>query len=216
MYYLSYGSNLDQARFTAYIVGGSVPGSTKTHEGCRDRTLPRKRVHYKFAMRVRFVAFAEWWGGLAACCDDSADESSSHSHGVAYLITREQFLDVMRQENSLSLDHPVAIDWEILHKEKRLDVLAGHAYGSLRLVGDLETRPVYTFTHCDAFLKRQLQEGHKKPERTASVAYLNVIARGLSTHLTREELFDYLKTRDGIAGRWTDEALRRLVNTHYG
>ncbi len=211
VFYLSYGSNLDEARFLTYITGGSVPGSTKVHEGCRDKSLPRKRVHHKFGWRVRFVAYSEWWEGLAACIDEEADVS----HGVAYLITREQFVDVLRQENGLPLERDVVVDWEALHARSALEVASGLAYGLLRTMGELDGVPVYTFTHTSEFMRKQQRGSRKKPERTASVAYLNVIARGLSAHLPREELCEYLRSREGIKGRWTDEALQSLVAAHY-
>jgi hypothetical protein len=121
-------------------------------------------------------------------------------------------VDVMRQENGLPLDgNDVAVDW----KTRELEVAPGLAYGLLRTLGELDGAPVYTFTHTSDFLRKELHSASMKPERTASAGYLNVIARGLAGHLQREELCQYLQSREGIKGRWSDDAVQALVAAHY-
>jgi hypothetical protein len=73
----------------------------KEHSGCRDKTHPRERRYYRFNRRVCFTLFSSWWKGLACgLVDDGVDDVS---HGVAYLVTREQFEDVMMQENGFPI-----------------------------------------------------------------------------------------------------------------
>ncbi len=211
VYYLSYGSNMDSERFLCYIRGGSFPGRAVHHTGCRDTSLPKERTYYRFKNEVAFTIFSKWWDGLACGVKEEKSEEDC-SHGIAYLITRQQFLDVMSQECGLDAGTSTletAIDWTALHSKGAIEVLPDHNYGKLLFVGTLKEYPVYTFTHPASLWTS------KKAVRTASAPYLSVIAKGLSPHLDRNQLVQYLHDREGIKGRWSVEALAVIVDEHY-
>lgn len=127
------------------------------------------------------------------------------SHGVAYLIGRDQFVDVFLQENGVPLGGAQSvIDWAKLHDHGRVDVFPDHPYGKIVLVGQLNGRNVYSFTHPESVVKKQRSE-RVRAKRTASEAYLSICAKGLSDHLEKSMIVKYLHSLEGIHGAWTLE-----------
>ena len=55
VWYASYGSNLNRARFMAYIEGGTVAGNDVVY-GCTDTTAPRDDISWNYRSRCTLPA----------------------------------------------------------------------------------------------------------------------------------------------------------------
>lgn len=121
VWYVAYGSNLLRERFLCYIRGGWFR-EIRSYDGCRDQNLPIIDLPCQLPYVMYFGnQSATWQGGGVAFLDAS---QKGKSQGRAYLITRDQFNDIHRQEGR-------SADWY----DRRLDL--GHLSGI----------PVATFTN---------------------------------------------------------------------
>lgn len=107
VWYVGYGSNLSEQRFLCYIVGGRPTYGQKCHKGCTDRSLPRDQKPYKiphvlyFALPPGYRETENWGCGGVAFIDPRQMEEKNEKNytlGRAWLITREQYGEVRRQE----------------------------------------------------------------------------------------------------------------------
>jgi hypothetical protein len=208
VWYVSYGSNLNLARFLAYLQGGRVPGNDVEHAGCTDSAPPRNDLALELNHSLYFAGRSKQWGGTSAAFV-SLSVQDPPCLARAYLITQAQFVDVVRQENRLNAD--------IADFEQRLHVAKqhGHArllpmgfYTELLFCGERDGHPMLTFTASD--------------DRTdigrPSAAYLQMIGSGLrECHgLTTEQAVTYLIGRPGVRGMWTRPDLSDLLTVRGG
>jgi hypothetical protein len=138
-----------------------------------------------------------WGGGIAFHDPDAPGETLA----AAYLVTPRQFADVLEQEmrRAPGADHDLTT------------VLAGHRhavgpgrYETLHLAGELDGRPVLTFSAPDVGAL-----GLRPP----AAPYVTTIARGLRrTHgLDDDEIVDYLLGCPGVVPGWDVGRLRTAV-----
>lgn len=141
VYYASYGSNMNRNRFMAYIQGGKVEGSSRTYDGCKDRTEPKDDIPVKFDNPIFYAMNSNVWSGGIAFMDHSQE---GRALGRAYLISSGQFDDVISQESGhKAKGHHVDLDAAV---ENRVLEDGDRIYGTLVHVGDYNNRPVMTFT----------------------------------------------------------------------
>ncbi len=200
VWYASYGSNLNKDRFLCYIKGGSPAGSTRVETGCKDQSLPIAESSFKFNYPLYFAREAAGWQsqGVAFISLKQGEESLTYSK--KYLITIEQFLDVVKQENSGDI---FEIDLNEV-KEKGSKIFRHHAwYGNIIYLGEDKGYPIFTFTAP----WEQDEVEMKKPSHN----YLATIIKGLKTDYTNEEIFQYLQNKPGIRGFYLDEELTRVI-----
>jgi hypothetical protein len=208
VWYLSYGSNLNRARFLAYLQGGRVPGNDVDHVGCTDPAPPRRDVALELDHSLYFAGRSNRWGGTSTAFV-SLSVPDPPSLARAYLITQGQFVDVVRQENRLQTD--------IADFEQKLDEAKehGHArllpkgfYSELLFCGERDGHPMLTFTASE--------------DRTdigrPSAAYLQMIDSGLwECHgVTTAQAVAYLIGRPGVRGMWTRRDLQDLLEVRDG
>ncbi|MGZ5403300.1 MAG: hypothetical protein ACXWDL_01500 [Nocardioides sp.] len=140
-----------------------------------------------FAMpgRLVFAWRSPTWGGSIAFHDPGGDGVVL---STAYLLPPATFSDVVEQEMRREpvVDHDLA---EVVSSGRQ--VLGPGRYETLHLTGELDDRPVVTFSAEDP---SRLEPGRPAP------AYLATMARGLrSMHgLTEDEVVDYLLAAVGI------------------
>jgi hypothetical protein len=216
VWYASYGSNLNEARFLTYIKGGSPDGTNSSHQGARDKTSPKDSTPIRFNGRMHFAGTSYKWGrgGIAFIDKDT----SGHALGRAYLITFEQFEDVVAQENGKATGSVTISGIETL-KKGSTEVGAG-LYNNLIHIGDYRGYPVFTFTSSftakDAVADAQISTSYKKMGSTnkPSDNYLRMIAKGLeeSFGMSIEEQSDYLRGTLG-AGEMSKETLIQVLST---
>jgi hypothetical protein len=187
VWYVSYGSNLDAARFTCYLSGGRPAGSSRDYEGARDKRPARRAIALEMPYPLYFAGTSKVWGGSPAFIDASAP--SGRTLGRGYLITWEQFEDVVAQENA-RCSAALAIADEELEGGFARQVGPGR-YELLVCTGRLEGAPVVTFTSPRGVATTEI--GSPTP------AYLAMMIGGLrEAHgLTDEALVDYLGSAPG-------------------
>lgn len=209
VWYASYGSNLNHARFLTYIKGGSPDGSSSSHSGARDKSDPLESTAIRFEGRMHFAGSSYRWGrgGIAFIDNDS----SGHALGRAYLITFEQFEDVVAQENGKSVSS-VSVDGKSVLDKGSSEVGAG-LYNNLVHIGDYKGYPVFTFSSSfsaqDAVSNAQVSSNKyskygstNKPSKN----YLRMIGKGLEESFEME-LYDQADYLLGTLG--TDEYSRK-------
>lgn len=218
VWYASYGSNLSLDRFLTYVEGGSPEGTETVHEGCRDKTPPVEDMPIRFAGRMHFAASSGRWdgGGVAFMDNDTA----GHALGRAYLITMEQFDDVVAQENGKKVGS-VSVKTEDAIKSGAEDVTYG-LYGTMVHIGDYGCSPVFTFTGSfsanDSVLSAD--EDPKKISKyaprtnTPSNNYLRMIGSGLSEtfEMDVDQQADYLRGSLGVT-HVSREQILNVLNT---
>ncbi len=69
VWYVTYGSNLSEARFRCYLGGGRPVGGTRLYTGCRDPRSPRRRVSLEVPGGLYFAGESSVWSGGRAYFD---------------------------------------------------------------------------------------------------------------------------------------------------
>jgi len=198
VWYAGYGSNLFKDRFFCYIKGGRPEGSKTTETGCRDNTLPIRELPVTLNYELYFAKKSTRWGGGIGFIRINKDKENV-AYANMYLITKEQFCDVVKQETKS--DENVNIDFNLCIKKGGVVFKPGSTYGNLIYVGTKDEYPIFTFTN-----EKNLEA--TKP----SLAYLKMIAAGLvaSHKLTQNQIIDFLLARPGVTGNYTREELTSL------
>jgi hypothetical protein len=188
VWYAAYGSNLDADRFRCYLQGGCPPGATRTYPGAREPGEPLDVRPFEMPGRLAFAWESPTWGGGIAFHQRDVPGTTL---ARAYLVTVRQFVDVLEQEmrRDPGVDHDLA---PVIGGERH--AVGPGRYETLDRVGELDGRPVLTFSSPDV-----LALGLRAP----APAYLATIARGLrQAHgLADEEVVDYLAGCPGVHGK---------------
>ncbi len=201
IWYASYGSNLLEERFLCYIRGGRPEGASRTYAGCVDKSLPLENKSLELPFKLYFAKKASVWnqGGVAFIHKEKAPEEKTL--GRMYRITPAQFVDVVRQENAFEED--LTIDFDRALQEGELLIREGAWYGQLLFVGKEKGAPIFTFTHQEAIA----------PIVRPDEAYLRTIIRGIQETYgwPDHQIVDYLISKEGVAGNYTEKSLADLV-----
>jgi hypothetical protein len=198
LWYVAYGSNLSLHRFQVYLQGGTPVGGARGYPGARDRLGPIQDVSLLVPGGLRFVGVSSVWGGGMAIYDARADGEIATR---AYLITAEQFVDVLAQEMRLEPDLDVNLS---AVRETGWHSLGPGRYQTLAHVGDRDDLPMLTFTSADV-------DHH--PLNAPTEGYLRTIAVGLreSHGWTRTAIGRYLARFPGAAGAWSARSIEGLA-----
>ena len=178
--YVSYGSNLYSARFNVYITGGKIEGNTRTYLGCQDKTLPEWKKAYVLNGSIIMAGTSSLWGGGVAFYNPDGEGQTLAS---GYLISVEQFNDIVSQENGGEAGG-ITINFEELLQNGEANI--GGKYGKIIYLWSENSIPLVTFTYGDSF--------HKLTFNPASNSYLDVIRRGLKEtfKMGKKEIETYL------------------------
>jgi len=210
VWYASYGSNLAyQKRFLCYIKGGTPAGSRKRNSGCRDIRPPLDIRPITLDFELFFAGHFKGWGGAAAFI--RRGEVNAKVLGRMYLITDEQFNDVVLQENGRKVDgtrlvpqvEQLANGTEYLLPELK-------TYGHMLVVGNEGAHPVLTFTTA---------ENNAPPIGPPSEPYVKIIAAGMKeTYPSMEdgEIVEYLLRAEGVKGWIQPDQLANWVANSWG
>ncbi|QCQ94050.1 hypothetical protein E7742_19025 [Rhodococcus sp. SGAir0479] len=95
VWYVSYGSNMSRTRLECYLRGGCPVGGVRTYVGARDSRAPAARIPVRLPGTVYFAGRSLVWGGGRAFYDP---EVAGDTAACAYLVTGEQFDDILGQE----------------------------------------------------------------------------------------------------------------------
>lgn len=186
VWYAAYGSNLSLARFTCYLEGGQPRGARISMEGARDATPPRDVRPIELPGAIFFGAESTTWGGGIAFYEPDV---VGRALATAYLITREQFSDLVAQEmhrpvgEDIDLTDLLSMDVDPHGRPPQWELGRGF-YERLLVVDELDDLPVLTFTY---------PEGGRPAVNPPSEAYRSTIERGLreTHHLDDDALEEY-------------------------
>ncbi|QOR68913.1 hypothetical protein IM538_12095 [Cytobacillus suaedae] len=198
VWYASYGSNINVDRFLCYIKGGQPEGSSEIEVGCRDSSLPIDEDTFTINHPLYFAKEAGKWNNQGVAFIGH-NKSEDLTYSKKYLITTEQFFDVVKQENSgTELDIDLG---EIM--AKGIKTLRSSWYGTILYLRESKGYPVFTFTAPWDMNQVELN----KP----SHAYLSTIIKGLKINYSNEEIYNYFISKPGIEGNYSEEELRSLL-----
>jgi hypothetical protein len=140
VWYVAYGSNLSRERFCYYIRGGRPDGSGRHSPGCRDTSEPLDSFGVLIDGSVYFAGHSSGWRAGMAFYDPRA---TGEVAARAYLITAEQFVDVLAQETRQSIG--ITVDLAPAFRGDRYSKGVG-GYSTLVRVGERRGAPLVTFT----------------------------------------------------------------------
>ncbi|RFA32660.1 hypothetical protein CAI16_17245 [Virgibacillus dokdonensis] len=187
VWYVSYGSNLLEERFLCYINGQTPEGSTKPENGCRDHTPPKQTRRIDLPYPLYFAKQQSKWGQGGVAFIDHQQASNEITIGRQYLITEEQFTDVIAQENNIQELH---IDFTSIIKENTKTILSSW-YGKILYLGTNDGYPIFTFTNPNPMNKETIY--------SPALTYITVIAKGLlELGLSKNQVVSYLFHKKGI------------------
>ncbi|MED4126659.1 hypothetical protein [Shouchella miscanthi] len=182
VWYASYGSNLLEERFLCYIRGGQPAGSTESEPGARDPSLPLRSIQFSMPYPLYFAKERTKWGKGGVAFIRNKRNEQAYTLSKAYLITLDQFIDVVRQENRLET---ISIDFDTLFKEGSIELTDGW-YNKLLVAGYQDDLPVLTFT--------SHQDWPLEEEKAPASSYEETLLNGLfELGLTKIEAKRYVK-----------------------
>ncbi|MGY0694846.1 hypothetical protein ACW2QC_19030 [Virgibacillus sp. FSP13] len=200
VWYVSYGSNICEDRFLCYIFGDTPNGSSTKEWGCTDKTAPKRSAKAELPYPLYFAKERSKWGdgGVAFIGDIPVEKERTLAR--KYLITSEQFSEVVAQENN---QPGLQVDLQQVIRMGKQMVTDGW-YGSIVYLGEEDGFPMFTFT-ANTPMDHTIVN---KP----SAAYLSMIARGLKElGLTEGEIVSYFLGKGGIAGQFTAATLAAYI-----
>lgn len=203
VWYASYGSNMLRERFLVYITGGQFEGNQKDYSGCKDRTMPLEECPLIIRHDLYFAKQSGSWDGGGVCFVRNERSETSMTYGNMYLISKAQFLDLIKQENG-DKKTEITIDFQQTVDNGSKVVSEGSWYGKVIYLGHKDSHPIFTITH----------QMNYREFNTPSKPYLSTIIRGLAKvhNMTSRDIISYLSIRDGIRGKEREEQLEQLVN----
>jgi hypothetical protein len=212
IWYASYGSNLNQWRLMKYIEGGK-PNSKSTfiHPGCDDKTPPKDSKTLTLENTEVYFAYKStiWNGG--GVCFIKPNVKNEKVLCRMYLITKEQFVQILIQENHIKMNK------EDLYSHLEMELEKGYKYGEISdwfgenvlyshlvFLGTEGDIPIVSFT-----CKPQELIEHVKP----TIEYLHCISTGLieSGHHDEVDLaLKYLWEKKGCNQHDLDEIIENM------
>ncbi|MGP4108679.1 hypothetical protein ACTWQM_16650 [Virgibacillus sp. L01] len=200
VWYASYGSNLSRDRFLCYIKGGKPKGAEKLEVGCKDKSLPVKETTYIMHYLLYFAKSSDRWQNKGVAFIGLNEDEKYYTYSRKYLITVEQFMDVVKQENNGAVLNIDLID--IIKNGSK--TLRDSWYGTILYLGEDDGYPVLTFT-----ADWDLDVPYNKP----SEEYLSMIINGLKTTLELKdtEVLNYLSSKPGVADNYNRNEIEKLL-----
>jgi hypothetical protein len=204
VWYVAYASNLGVGRFRCYLAGGRPEGGLRTYPGCRDGADPAAWFSFEHPGGLVFAGTSGVWGGGMAFFDPDRPGTVACR---AYLVTVEQFGDVVAQE----MRHPPGGDFAralaaVVPEVGELHTLGPGRYETVLRLGAREGVSMLTVTSSDVDAIE-----HNPP----SAAYLRSIATGLreSHGWDDARIVDYLVAAAGLDGVWTPAGVATAIGT---
>lgn len=130
-----------------YIAGGVPEGTTQHYTGCTDKTPPRADRRIIIPHELYFAKSSPIWEDKAVAFIKSARDEVAQTLGRMYLISQQQFEQVVRQENGLSPeDKTLILDFGKINEETGFIFDSGKWYGRVLDLGEEAGYPILTFT----------------------------------------------------------------------
>jgi hypothetical protein len=191
-----------EERFLCYIRGGQSAGLGKTHTGCADKSLPLKKQKLIINRELYFAKQSTSWNKGGVCFLKTNAEKDASTLGRMYLITKEQFVDIIRQENDIEENLQIDLDKVIF--DGSLVFKKDAWYGNIIYLGAEKEIPIFTFTNEFDILQAN------RPDKK----YLRTIVKGIQEtyNLGKTEILEYFISKAGIKGNYTRDELITIIN----
>jgi hypothetical protein len=185
-----------------YIAGGKPRGSQHTNPGSRDRTPPADNRPISLDWELYFAGYSGWWKGAAAFIRQGTEKA--RTLGRMYLVTDDQFNDVVLQENGRPVDGSRLLPpFESLVQQDDFLLQGIKTYGRVVRIGEQDGSPIFTFT-----ATKSVAIG------APSEAYLRIIVSGIREtypSMSSGDIFEYLQHAEGIHGRIPVDQLKSWI-----
>lgn len=204
VWYASYGSNISTERFLCYIKGGQAKGAMTSEVGCRDQSLPKAMENIKIYRQQYFAKASKRWQNKGVAF--IGETSTKPTLGRMYLIKKDQFVDVVKQENGIHPNDALFIDFDYVQEKGTMKLLDSW-YGTLLYLGDHQNYPIYTFTNNKG-------DDNRRPP---SSAYLQMIGSGIIEHydMNLQALTDYFSEKPGVQNTYDEQTLKGILGELY-
>ncbi len=207
VWYASYGSNILKNRFMCYIQGGKLEGSTKEYDGCSNKKPPIEEVSIIIPHELYFSKRSRTWENKAVAFIKSQINEKSKTYGRMYLITKQQFIEIVRQESCYRPnDSSINIDFEstVANGETQIPP---NWYSRIIYLGAEKGYPIFTFT-------ARWNDNEISPNAPGG-KYLCTIIKGLKEtfNLIDYEIINYLKNVEGIRRRINEQEMKRIIES---
>ncbi|MEN2768551.1 hypothetical protein [Ornithinibacillus xuwenensis] len=200
VWYASYGSNLLEERFLAYIYGRTATGSEQPEAGCKEKKPPKSSELIDINYPLYFAKERSKWGAGGVAFIGTERSTLETTIGRMYLISEGQFIDVVAQENNR---HAISLELESIIANGYADLGLGW-YDRIVYLGDKNGAPIFTFTSSTPLSRVQFT--------MPSAAYLSTIAKGLmESGLSLEEIIEYFHDKNGISGNLNEKELQKYI-----
>lgn len=160
VYYVCYGSNLLTERFLLYITGGESKELNITQKGCKDKSLPLETIKYELPHNIYFAKKSGKWENMGVAFLDTS--TKGHSYTKGYLITKQQYLEVSKQEG-LWYDNEICLGefngyplYSFTSSVKYPQTVPGEKYLNVIRKGLKETHESLTNKDIDEYFKRSI------------------------------------------------------------
>lgn len=204
VWYAVYGTNLNEQRFSCYIKGGTPEGTSKPDVGCRDKAPAVDGGMISIPFQLYFTKNSPKWENKAVGFLGIEVNPLIQTLGRKYLITKEQFEDIFKQENNISMEQTIIIDFKEARKKSVLTVKESW-YGRIIFLGIEKSFPIFTLTAYWDF----------KPEEALppSRKYLKHIIKGIrqTYNSSDEQILEYLSQKPGISINLSNKELSDII-----
>ncbi|WP_280370552.1 histone deacetylase [Nocardia wallacei] len=208
VWYAAYGSNLFARRLDYYRRGGNPPGTPRTYPGFRDPTPPRASRPLTLPGTIYFAWESPvWTGGAAFYAARPEAEWPAGAAARGYLLTFQQFEDLLAQEMYRTPGTGPGLDLAELTRDG-ITRLGDGRYETLLHVTVLDGFPVLTFT--SPWQPETVRLNKPSPR------YLAMLAAGLreSHGWTSAEILTYLAELPGVQGFWPRDDLYTAIHNY--
>jgi hypothetical protein len=208
VWYACYGSNLLKSSFLCYVRGGTPEGSERLFQGCSDKSDPRDCRQIVLPFEIYFSRKSKSWENKGVAFIKSQKNADAKTLGRMYLITKEQFVQVVRQENRKPpADSTINIDFEKAISEGGFLIPGIAWYGRILSLGSEGDNPILTFT--DIWRDEDIVPS------APGKKYLRVLIRGIKEayDLPDEDIVEYLKRVEGIRNRICEQEIIEIVRS---
>ena len=204
VWYAVYGTNLNVPRFSCYIKGGIPEGTSKTDIGCHDKTMAIDGGKILIPLQLYFAQKSPRWENKAVGFVNSKINLAIRTLGRKYLITKDQFEDVFKQENGIDIEKKIHIDFNNA-REKGAITLQKSWYGRVIFLGEEEGIPIYTLTAHWDFKYEEIA--------SPSYSYIRHIIMGIKQtyNLFDEQIAEYLYQKPGVDINFSKKELLKIT-----
>lgn len=174
--------------------------SNREYKGCKDKTMPSDSKAIEIKAELYFAKSSKTWSGGGAAFIQPNKQNLTL--GKMYLITTEQFTELVKQE--IRFGGKFEPDLNLAIKNGHLITLPETWYGKILFLGYEKEIPIFTFTNID-FLESEIN--------APSAHYLekNILGLKETYHLNEESILKYLSCKRGIKGKISEKVLKQMI-----